>query len=164
MHSLPRVCTLMLSIFVATFTAIHLLAAQCQPCGISHMVEGCVMLVFCALFSELTIAKTKNTSSNINATGKGYIILCKNMWCLEELLGCGIFHFWILLAILSYIQEDIHDPFTGKWQGFQGMSLTLGAHAQWGLRYLVRYFVCPSVHVSVTTFSIATRNCTTKEW
>ena len=37
--------------------------------------------------------------------------------------------------------------------------LTLGAHAQRGLRYLVRVCVCPSV----TTFSATMRNKTTKE-
>ena len=37
--------------------------------------------------------------------------------------------------------------------------LTLGAHVQRGLLYLVRKFVC----LSVTTFSATTRNETTKE-
>ena len=41
----------------------------------------------------------------------------------------------------------------------QTVSLTLGAHAQRGLQYLV----CVSVCVSVTTFSAATRNETAKK-
>ena len=54
-------------------------------------------------------------------------------------------------AVCSHMPQSIH------------MSLTLGAHAQRGLQYLVCHSVCLSVCLSVTTFSPATRNKTAKK-
>ena len=51
-----------------------------------------------------------------------------------------------------------------SWISDPGSSLTLGAHAQRGLYYLVCHSIRPSACLSVTTFSPATRNKTTKKW